>query len=515
MRAQALGLAGRPPHRLSGTRPLSRGELVAALATAAVAGQLLFAQLTLAIAVCLVIVGRISKWRLHWLVLPAAAGMSWALVVGPRAAWHGLSAWPRLLASHPAALSHPALVLSGLARWLPPQFPLALLPAAVEAAVVLWPRWWRPEAAAPSSPRLLALVRSRTHTAALAAGHTVTRGGCALGVRSGTGGLAAVSWQEAARGVLLTGRDQTALRHIGLAAACAAIRLRMPVLVADLAGTADEVAGLAARLGVTSATLTVADALPAGPQATTGVLTALGTPSARASVAPGGSSWLGSTGAVPGTYPDVAASLGPAIATRAGPDVAASPRPGVAASSDIAARPDIAASLGLAIRRRGVVLVSSRRHRAVVSQGGSSAPDQDSAIVAELVAVLTRVRDLGLRADCLVWVNGCGSVNGDLVAVLVALGASTGTAVLLTAESGVAPPGVAAAVGVLVEAQASSDTGSRGPRGRHDRAEAGVDAPRGKAALTADGQFTMTVRGARRRSLSDCRAVPLRLDRCR
>jgi hypothetical protein len=413
MRAQASWPAERPPPRLSGTRPLPRGELAAALATAVVVGQLLFAQLTLVIAACLVVTCRIGKRRPYWLALPAAVGLPWTLAVGPTAAWRGFAAWPRQLVSHPAVLSHPAPVLHAMSHWLSQQFPLALLPAAVEAAVVLWPGWWRRAgvASAPSSPGLLAGARSRAHAKALAGGHTVTRGGCALGVRSDTGELAEVSWQEATRGMLLTGQDQTVLRHVGLAVGCAAIRLRMTVLVADLAGTAVSVAGLmaelAARLGVPPVTLDLAPA----------------------------------TAAVPGGDPRVAASM------------------------------------GLAIRRRGVVLVSRGRLRAVVPSGSSSPPDQDRAVVADLVAVLTGLRDLGLRADCLAWVNGCESVEADQAAELVRLGASTGTAVLLTTGSGAAPAGLAAAVGVLVEAQ-------------------------------PDGRFTMTVSGSRRRVLRDCRAVP-------
>lgn len=93
-------------------------------------------------------------------------------------------------------------------------------------------------------------MRRWSSARALPAGHTVTAGGFALGVVAGTGKLAAVTWLEATRGVLLTGRDGDRLSELGMAATCAALRLRKAVLILDLAGDAAGAVDLSRSLGV-------------------------------------------------------------------------------------------------------------------------------------------------------------------------------------------------------------------------------------------------------------------------
>ncbi len=273
MRALASGLAERAPRRAGQAGPAGfsrRGELAAGLATAAVVAELLLAQLSLVLTACLVAVGRVTRWRPYWLALPAAAGLAWTLAVGPARAAAGFTGWPRRLAaylvtarSHPAVGSpagvpgplkqppHPAL-LAYLGHWLPPQLPIAMLAACAQAAVVLWLGWRRGVAGSQEAwrPGAIAAMRLRRNASALAAGQTVTRNGCAVGLDTGTGRLAGFSWSDACHGVLLAGQDKQLLEGIGLAAASAATRLRKTVVVIDLAGMACQLPGLASSLGV-------------------------------------------------------------------------------------------------------------------------------------------------------------------------------------------------------------------------------------------------------------------------
>jgi hypothetical protein len=263
MRMTTAGVAERRPNRSRLDHPdlltgsFRRGELAAGLAAVAVVAQCALAPVTLLAAGLLVLVGRISRWQLGWLLLPALGSACWLAVAGPPAAAHALAAGAsRLMAAdialalHPGRLLHPAAAFAGSGRWLPTELPLLLLAGTAEAAIVLWPH-------RTQRPGLVAALRRRAAAAALAAGHTVTASGFAVGV-DGSGRLSAVSWAQAERGVLLTGGDPADLDQIGLAIACAAVRRRKAMLVLDLtaAGSARgasvcaQVAGLAERLGV-------------------------------------------------------------------------------------------------------------------------------------------------------------------------------------------------------------------------------------------------------------------------
>jgi hypothetical protein len=72
-------------------------------------------------------------------------------------------------------------------------------------------------------------------------------------------------------------------------------------------------------------------------------------------------------------------------------------------------------------------------------------PDAASQAVIDLVGTLTRLRELGLRGDCLTWVSGCEAADVSCLSDLLALGHATGTAVLLSTTS----PGVAAELAVV------------------------------------------------------------------
>ncbi len=160
-------------------------ELAAGLATAAVVAQFLFAPATLAIAVALMAVGRTSRWRPPWLLLPALAGLGWLLANG--AAVTAFAAFPRRLSVH---VGH--------------QLPSALLFGSAEAALVLWLVWYP----LPWRPGLVAVLRRRASARALCAGHTVAPDGFALGLVTGTGKPVSVTWAEAERGVLITGQNE-------------------------------------------------------------------------------------------------------------------------------------------------------------------------------------------------------------------------------------------------------------------------------------------------------------------
>jgi hypothetical protein len=394
MRAQASGLAERTPRRTGHVGPVSssrRGELAAGLATGAVVVELLLAPISLALTATLVAIGRLTRWRPHWLAVVAAAGLAWTLAVGPARAAAGFAGWPSRLsgyltaaAGRPAAAGparrtsllgqapHQASFLAYLGHWLPAQLPIAMLAASAQAAVVLWLGWRRRDAAAEGwRPGVIAAARLRRNAAALAAGHTVTRDGWALGLAADSGRLAGLRWTDAAQGVLLTGQDAQELTRLGLAAAVAAMRLRKTVVVIDLAGTAGELTELASSLGVPASTCPMAEA--DGP----------------------------------------------------------------------------AGQVGLAIRGRSVLLVSG--DSAVQSPG----TPEGTGAVAGLLAVLASLRDLRLRGDCLAWITGCEGVATDVLTQLTGLGPVTGTAVLLSTTAAACAEDLGRATAALVQVQSA------------------------------------------------------------
>ncbi len=215
-------------------------DLAAALGVIAILVQVLFAQLTLALAICFLIAGRLSRWRPAWLALPAATGLVWILTIGVRPAAGGfLAAAGRLIAvlaargTLPARLARVPRVLTDWRLWLPGQLPVALLAASAQAAVL--------RLAASAGPAqgyrrgAITFMRGRYLTATLRRGEVATADGCCLGVISETGGRAAVSWAEAEAGVLCTGEPPAAVTATGLTLAVAAIQHRKTVIVIDLA----------------------------------------------------------------------------------------------------------------------------------------------------------------------------------------------------------------------------------------------------------------------------------------
>jgi hypothetical protein len=242
--------------------------------------HLLLAQLTLLLAVAFYLIGRVSRWRLLWLAVPAAAGLLWTLAIGPARAAAGLTAGPRQvldylggIGRHPGHLLHLQDAFAGITQWLPQQFPLALILATAEVLGVFWLQGQR-DGGRGYRPGLVVATRRRWTTASLRSGGVVTRDGCCLGLDVATGRGAAVSWQEAEGGVLCAGAAQAGppaapagaepgggaadrsveadLTETGFTVAHAAIRRRKPLVVIDLTGSlwlAEAVAAACAEPG--------------------------------------------------------------------------------------------------------------------------------------------------------------------------------------------------------------------------------------------------------------------------
>ena len=388
----------RTPRRARYLVPLGtprRGEILAALAVAAVVAGVLSAPLTLLLAAAFDAVSRASRWRPLWLAVPAACGTIWALAIGPRAAVAGLRSGPAVTASAlstgPAAVSR----LPGLAaRGLPSQFPLAVILAAGAAVLAWWVRWlhtdeWDvPEA----RPGLLGIWHRNRATAALRAGGVLTRDGARLGIDRPTGRAAVLRWHDAGGGVLVTGAAGPAVLASGLRLAHAAIRRRMPVIVVDLTGDRDLPATLAASCAAVRAPLHV----------------------------------FGAAGG-PRYEPRVPPDAEQLAALRA---AALGPRPGVGAVP----------GTGLAglVRQRAVALFALGGPRAL---GGPGAPGAARAlaglVAADVAALYTSLDRGGIAPDGLCWLTECDGIAPAALAALIAAGSPAGLApVLATTEPG-------------------------------------------------------------------------------
>ncbi len=251
-----------------------RGELLAALATAAVLAHLVLAQVALVLVVAFHATSRLSRWRPQWLMVPAAAGLVWALAIGPATAAARFAAGPRQVldyfagsGGHPGRILHPAGALAGLAHWLPGQLPLALVLAAAEAGALCWLDWLHSTepVAGPARPGLLVALRRRWTAAAIRSGGVVTRAGGCVGIEAATGRAAAISWPEAEGGVLCTApaarpgaaadADGPELVETCFMLAHAGIRRRKPVIVIDLTGSGWLAGPLAAACAAAGAPL--------------------------------------------------------------------------------------------------------------------------------------------------------------------------------------------------------------------------------------------------------------------
>ncbi|MGE5132240.1 MAG: hypothetical protein ACM32E_04935, partial [Gemmatimonadota bacterium] len=307
MPADTTSAGQRPPRRARYLIPRElphRAEIVAALGVLALLAHLLFAQVTLVLAIAFHATGKLSRWRPQWLAVPAAAGLAWLLATGPGTALAGFAAGPRAVAGALAALvTSPArltAVAAALPRWLPGQLPVALIAAAAEAAVLWWAGWlhtdeWDLPAARPG---LAAAARQRVNGARVRAGGVVTRDGVILGLARHTGRPAAVTWREAEGGMLVTGASWAGVAAAGAHIVHAAIRRRKPVIAVDLAGDPGFAASLTAACAAAGAPLQVfgpGAAGGSGPAAAPGYYEPLqgGSPARKASLIAGMIDWTG------------------------------------------------------------------------------------------------------------------------------------------------------------------------------------------------------------------------------
>jgi hypothetical protein len=243
-----------------------RDEVLALCLVVAVLGHVLFAQLTLILAVVFYLITRITRWRLSWLAVPAAGGLVWTVAVGPGAAIAGFTAGPARVARYLGAsgqqvnhLLHFTNAFTGMASWLPRQLPLALVAGAAEAALAGWLTWLHTDEQylRPARPGLLAAARRAATVRSIRAGGVVTRDGGCLGVTAGTGSRVTLSWAEAAGGVAVCGSAAPDVLTTSFQLVHAAVRRRKPVLAVDFSGDPDLPGRLAAVCAAAGAPLQV------------------------------------------------------------------------------------------------------------------------------------------------------------------------------------------------------------------------------------------------------------------
>lgn len=387
-----------------------RGEVMAVFAVLVLLAHLLLAQLTLGLAVLFVVVSKATRWRLWWLIGPAAAGLAWTLA-DPRSAAAGFAAGPAhilgyLSGGHWAArLLHPHGALAGAGGWLPRQFPVALIAAAAEAALAGWLNWVHTDewAVPPRRPGVLAAARGALGGRMTRAGAVVTRDGCVLGLAPGNGARVVLNWSELAGGMLVTGSDPRAVAVSSLQLVHAALRRRKPLIAVDLGGA-----------GVPAVPL-----VP-GPLGAPGVPGVPGTP--RAASAP--SALAGVLGAACSATGTPLRAVGEGEAgdwVRQGPD---------------------GTRLARVVRERSAVLLTA------------GTPGAASQICGGMLALGAELRAIGADGDGLVWLYDYepapdGGLS-PLVASLLASGAAAGLPVLVTSTSPRAVEELAGSVSVVL-----------------------------------------------------------------
>jgi hypothetical protein len=226
-----------------------RGDLASTVAVLLIAAELVLAQATLGLTICLALVAIGTRWRPVWLTVVAVSGVLWMLSVGLGQAAGGYLAVAgeigRFLARQGVAGSGATALSSGVTgRWtalLIAQLPAALPLAAGQAFALTAVRRARrggpdghPGAGPRYRPGLVAGVSRLYVIAMLRRGEVATCDGACLGVRSGCGRPLSVSWRDAAGGILCTGAEAPAVDATALTLAVAAIQHRKAVVIADL-----------------------------------------------------------------------------------------------------------------------------------------------------------------------------------------------------------------------------------------------------------------------------------------
>src|ERR1700733_6570762 len=105
-----------------------RGEFLTACVVVAVLAHVLFAQLTIVLAVVFGLTTRATRWRLSWLLVPVLPGGGGRLGAGPRAAVAGFADGPAQVAAYLGASGHQldhalhfTSAFTGIGSWPPGQ----------------------------------------------------------------------------------------------------------------------------------------------------------------------------------------------------------------------------------------------------------------------------------------------------------------------------------------------------------------------------------------------------------
>jgi len=511
MPAAVLAAPQRAPRRARYLIPQGtphRREILAAMTLLAVLASLLFAQVTLGLAVAFHTTSKITRWRPVWLYVPATCGLAWVLAIGPAAALAGLTAAPRAAAgmlagaaADPARLAHAAV--PGPVPVFPGQFPVALILAAGVAAVMWWLDWLHTDEWLVPAPRpgLAGVCRRQLTAAFVQSGGVLTRTGACLGVARATGRPAAVPWREAEQGVLIAGSAWAEVSASCFQLAHAAIRLRKPVIVVDLAaspGLAHSLAGVCAATAAPMQTFGAAgpgcyEPLRWGDPARNAALVMgmIDWPQAPGQARLGWQSCLADVFAVAGAAPgdpaqavldDVATLLRPgalgarmervpsyhprraALAERAaatGARLAAGQAEAAFVAGQLASlrasplgrwlcpapasAPAQRISLTEVVRQRGVALFSLDR-----AAGGRAADIIANLVALDVAGVYTGLRRASIGGDGLAWFGRCETLGPPALAGLAGLGAGAGLVTLLATTSPAAAGRLASQAGVLV-----------------------------------------------------------------
>ena len=388
-----------------------RRELIAVGAVAILVAHLLLAQLTLVLAVVFAVVSKASRWRLWWLLWPAAVGLAWMFAVGPTQAIAGFTAGPAAILWHLSgghlAGRQPLGGFGDAEHWLPRQFPVALIAGAVEAALIGWLDWLHTDewAVPPPRPGLIATARRAVAMRAVRAGAVVTREGCALGMVAGTGAVAEICWAEAVHGTLVVGAAERDVTLAGLQVVHAALRRRKPVIVLDL-GSDVEWAVRAACLA-------------------TGVPLRAATPSET--LRPAGSAGFATSG-----------RGAPRMAIGTAKPAGASGLWGRNAGRENQADGPAPADLGRVLREREAALLTAESR------------EQASRTCAELASVASDLRRIGVDGDALVWVPRGERVPAAALGELLGQAPEAGVSVLIGTTSPAAAAELSALVGTVL-----------------------------------------------------------------
>ncbi|HWG15657.1 MAG TPA: hypothetical protein VG268_20535 [Streptosporangiaceae bacterium] len=263
--------------------------------------HVIFAQLTLILALVFFGVTKVTRWRPSWLGVPAAAGFLWTLAIGSATALAGFTAGPSLVASylggiagHSARLLHLGVAYSAMGHWLPRQLPVALMTGAAEAAIAAWLDWLHTDEweVRPPRPGLFVAVRRAAVVRSVRTGGVVARDGGCLGVDETSGRPAVLSWPEVAGGVLVVGSARSGTTTSSFQLVHAAVRLRKPVIVVNLGGGTNLAASLAAVCAAVDAPFyEFSDAGPASYEPFR-----VGSPDRRATLVTAMINWSGTSG---------------------------------------------------------------------------------------------------------------------------------------------------------------------------------------------------------------------------